>query len=64
MVLFVVKIICFFTNNDTAYESAISLFKKGIKVKAIIDIREKSESSIVKEAANLGYKNLLVSYSC
>ena len=45
-----------FTNNDTAYESAISLFKKGINVKAIIDIREKSESSIVKEAENLGIK--------
>jgi sarcosine oxidase subunit alpha len=46
----------FFTNNDTAYESAISLFKKGINVKAILDIREKSESSIVKEAENLGIK--------
>ena len=46
----------FFTNNDTAYESAISLFKKGINVKAVIDIREKSESSIVKEAEKLGIK--------
>ena len=46
----------FFTNNDTAYESAISLFKKGINVKAVIDIREKSESSIIKEAENLGIK--------
>jgi len=46
----------FFTNNDTAYESAISLFKKGIKVKGIIDIRNKSESQFVKEAENLGIK--------
>jgi sarcosine oxidase, subunit alpha len=46
----------FFTNNDTAYESAISLINKGIKVEAIIDIREKSESSVVKEAENLGIK--------
>jgi sarcosine oxidase, subunit alpha len=46
----------FFTNNDTAYESAISLIKKGIKVLAIIDIREKSESSVIKEAENLGLK--------
>ena len=46
----------FFTNNDSAYESAISLIKKGIKVEAIIDIREKSESSVVKEAENLGLK--------
>ena len=46
----------FFTNNDTAYESAISLSKKGIKVQAIVDIREKSESVIVKETENLGIK--------
>jgi sarcosine oxidase, subunit alpha len=46
----------FFTNNDTAYESAISLSKKGIKVQAIIDIRDKSESPFVKEVENLGIK--------
>ncbi|MDA8937317.1 sarcosine oxidase subunit alpha family protein [Candidatus Pelagibacter sp.] len=46
----------FFTNNDTAYESAISLSNKGINVEAIIDIRESSESTIVKEAENLGIK--------
>ena len=34
----------FFTNNDSAYESAISLNKKGIKVEAIIDIRKESNS--------------------
>ena len=46
----------FFTSNDTAYESAISLSKKGIKVQAIIDIRDKSESLLVKEVENLGIK--------
>ena len=46
----------FFTNNDSAYESAISLYKKGIKVQGIVDIREKSESSIIKEAQVLGIK--------
>ena len=46
----------FFTNNDSAYESAISLNKKGIKVEAIIDIREKSNSKIVKETIDLGIK--------
>jgi len=46
----------FFTNNDSAYESAISLIKKGIKVEAIIDIREKSESLIIKEAKDLDIK--------
>ena len=44
----------FFTNNDSAYESALSLSKKGIKVEAIIDIRENSDSSIVEEAKKLG----------
>ena len=46
----------FFTNNDSAYESAVSLFKKGIKVQAIIDIRESSNSLIVKEAKDFGIK--------
>jgi len=46
----------FFTNNDSAYESAISLYKKGIKVQAIIDIREKTQSTIVKQAEDLGLK--------
>jgi len=46
----------FFTNNDSAYESAISLSKKGIIVQAIIDIRNKSESSLIKEAEDLGIK--------
>jgi len=46
----------FFTNNDSAYESAISLSKKGIKVQAIIDIREKINSSIIKQTEDLGIK--------
>jgi len=46
----------FFTNNDSAYESAISMSKKGIKVQAIIDIREKTRSSIIKQAEDLGLK--------
>ena len=33
----------FFTNNDSAYESALCLHNKGIKVEAVIDIRENSE---------------------
>ena len=45
-----------FTNNDSAYETAISLSKKGIKVQAIVDIRENSNSSIVKEAEDLNIK--------
>jgi len=46
----------FFTNNDTAYEGAISLMKKGIKVEAIIDIREKSNTLFTKEAEDLGIR--------
>ena len=44
----------FFTNNDSAYESAISLNKKGLNVEAIIDIREKSDSKLVKEIKKIG----------
>ena len=45
-----------FTNNDTAYETAISLDQKGIKVKAIIDIRENSNSEIANEIEAIGIK--------
>ena len=44
----------FFTNNDSAYESAISLNKKGLNVGAIIDIREKSDSKLIKEVEKIG----------
>ena len=44
-----------FTNNDSAYETAVSLFEKGISVK-IVDIRKKSSSNIVKNAEDLGIK--------
>jgi len=46
----------FFTNNDTAYESAISLNNKGIKVEAIVDIRKNPNSEFTKESENLGIK--------
>ena len=39
----------FFTNNDSAYETAISLIQKGIKVEAIIDNREKVDSKLLYE---------------
>ena len=38
-----------FTNNDSAYETAISLFQKGINVEAIIDNRENIDSKLIKE---------------
>jgi sarcosine oxidase, subunit alpha len=46
----------FFTNNDSAYESVLCLHNKGIKVEAIIDIRDNSSSKIVKTVENLGIK--------
>ena len=46
----------FFTNNDSAYESAFCLHNKGIKVEAIIDIRENSNSKIVKAVEDFGIK--------
>ena len=42
-----------FTNNDSAYETALSLFEKGIQIK-IIDIRKKTNSKIVKRVEKLG----------
>ena len=38
-----------FTNNDSAYETALSLCQKGIKVEAIIDNREEIDSKLIKE---------------
>ena len=38
-----------FTNNDSAYETAISLHQKGIHIEAIIDNREEIDSKLIKE---------------
>ena len=38
-----------FTNNDSAYETAISLIQKGINIEAIIDTREEVESKLLYE---------------
>ena len=46
----------FFTNNDSAYESAYSLHSKGVKVEAIIDIRSNSTSKIIKAVEDAGIK--------
>ena len=45
-----------FTNNDSAYQTAIDFHKKGIKIKAIIDVRNKNESDIIKKVESLGIK--------
>ncbi len=46
----------FFTNNDSAYESALALHNKGLNVEAIIDIRENSNSRIIKKINDAGIK--------
>ena len=45
-----------FTNNDTAYETAISLNNKGVKINAIIDIREQNKSDLTNEINKAGIK--------
>jgi sarcosine oxidase, subunit alpha len=39
----------FLTNNDSVYETAISLIQKGVKVESIIDNREHVDSKLVYE---------------
>ena len=46
------------TNNDDAYETAITLHDKGVKVKAIIDVREKSNGNLPKKCNEIGIKIL------
>ena len=42
-----------FTNNDSAYEAAISLYQKGINIEAIIDNREEIDSKLIKETEKI-----------
>jgi len=44
-----------FTNNDSAYSTAIEFKKNGVEP-LVIDVRKNSESSIVNEAKNLNIK--------
>ena len=48
--------ISLFTNNDSAYEAAISLNNSGVIVNSVIDIRDKTNSLIIKQAEKLGIK--------
>ena len=48
--------IVIFTNNDSSYEAAIDLYNKGVKVIAIVDIREKSSGDLPKKCIDLGLK--------
>jgi len=48
--------ISFFTNNDDAYETAITLHDKGVKIKTIVDIRDNSNGTLPKKCVELGIK--------
>jgi len=49
--------IVIFTNNDSAYETAIDLHSKGSKIQAIVDTRESSSGDLPKRCNDLGIKN-------
>ena len=50
------KNIMVFTNNDSGYETAISLIEKNVNLNCIIDIREESSSKLIKKTKSLGIK--------
>ena len=45
-----------FTNNDSAYETAINLYQKGINIEAIVDNREGIDSKLIKETEKCNIK--------
>ena len=45
-----------FTNNDSAYQTAIDFYKKGIKVRAVVDVRSYNKSDIINKVEALGIK--------
>ena len=49
-----------FTNNDSGYDAAIEFKKNGVDP-LVLDVRKNSESSVIKEAKNLGI-NIKFSY--
>ena len=52
-----VKKIVIFSNNDTAYQTAIDFFyKQEVEVQAIIDVRKNSNGDLVKKAKELEIK--------
>ena len=48
------KNLVFFTNNDSAYETAIDYFSRGINVEAIVDVRSEANGHFPKKARELG----------
>ncbi|MBI29177.1 MAG: sarcosine oxidase subunit alpha, partial [Pelagibacteraceae bacterium] len=50
------KEIVIFTNNDSAYKTALDFHLKNVIVKAIVDVRKGSDGDLVKKAKELGIK--------
>ena len=48
------KNLLFFTNNDSAYETAIDYLQRGVNIQAIVDIRSESNGQFPKKAKELG----------
>ena len=50
------KEVVIFTNNDSAYKTAIDFHQNNINVKGIVDVRNESNGDLVKEAKKIGIK--------
>ena len=50
------KNIVIFTNNDSAYKTAIDFYLNKIPIKAIVDVRKESKGDLVRKAKNFGLK--------
>ena len=48
------KNLVFFTNNDSAYETAIDYFQRGVNIQAIVDVRSETNGHFPKKAKELG----------
>ena len=48
--------IIIFTNNDSAYKTAIDFYLNKIPIKAIVDVRKESNGDLVRKAKNFGLK--------
>ena len=50
------KNIVIFTNNDSAYKTAIDFYQNNIPINAIVDVRKESKGDLVRKAKNFGIK--------
>ncbi len=48
------KNLVFFTNNDSAYETAMDYLQRGVNIQAIVDVRSETNGHFPKKAKELG----------